>query len=82
MAENSSLRGSSPTPTGTDPSKQLNARALRAQKRDLQSQVEACISSFSRDHGNTDEQQVRRIHDHLTRQLTELTQSVSHELQS
>ena len=49
---------------------------------DLQLQVEAFISSFSHDHGDTDEQQVHRTYDHLTRQLTELTQSVSHELQS
>ena len=82
MAENSSLRGSSSTPTGTDPREQHNARALRAQRRDLQLQVEAFISSFSHDHGDTDEQQVHRTYDHLTRQLTELTQSVSHELQS
>ena len=38
MAENFSLRGSSTTPTGTDPSEQLN---VRAQRRDLQLQVEA-----------------------------------------
>ena len=80
MAENSSLRGSSPTATGTNPREQRNARALCAQTRDLQLQVYAFILSLSHDHGDTDEQQVHRTYDHLTRQLTELTQSASHEL--